>query len=395
VGWLRPHKGYDFPVVFLSRRCGIPALSPNASSSSTDDVLILRNLKRILDSAGFDVRTYSTPRTRWPPSRPTVHRHHLRLHDAGHGRQSHSCRGPGEGALGARILCTAAEDFRIALDAVNSGEVYRIISKPWHNQEVVTTVAQAADASRLRRENERSASRSSSRTTSSGAERPARGAGARAHRGAPRGLIAALDYRDAETQWHSRRVSSTRGGWRCSSAWPSPTSRSSSTARSCTTSEDRHPRSRAPQAGAARRRRVEGDEAPPELGWSWLAGRVLEERLGHRAAAPGEVGRHGLPGRPAGRQHPRRRAGVPRRGRLRRDHQRPPVPEGARLRGGPIRDHPLPGRAVRPQGGRRLPRHLREEWRRISIDVEQYAILSIEMAGDSGTSVGPLPLAQA
>jgi response regulator RpfG family c-di-GMP phosphodiesterase len=55
----------------------------------------------------------------------------------------------------ARVLCTAAEDFRIALDAVNSGEVYRIISKPWHNQEVVTTVAQAADASRLRRENER------------------------------------------------------------------------------------------------------------------------------------------------------------------------------------------------------------------------------------------------
>src|SRR6266508_3769480 len=58
-----------------------------------------------------------------------------------------------------RILCTAAEDFRVALQAVNSGEVFRIIAKPWHQQELLA------------------------------------------------GLIAALDYRDAETQWHSRRVS--------------------------------------------------------------------------------------------------------------------------------------------------------------------------------------------
>ena len=37
-----------------------------------------------------------------------------------------------------------------------------------------------------------------------------------------------------------------------------------------------------------------------------------------------------------------------------------------------------------------------EEWRRISIDVEQYAILSTEMAErQPGTSAGPMPLAQA
>ena len=35
-------------------------------------------------------------------------------------------------------------------------------------------------------------------------------------------------------------------------------------------------------------------------------------------------------------------------------------------------------------------------WRRISIDVEQYAILSTEMAErQPGTSAGPMPLAQA
>jgi two-component system response regulator GlrR len=40
-----------------------------------DDVLILRNLKRILETAGFDVRTYSEPQealARLETDRPTV-----------------------------------------------------------------------------------------------------------------------------------------------------------------------------------------------------------------------------------------------------------------------------------------------------------------------------------
>ena len=63
--------------------------------------------------------------------------------------------------------CTAADDFRVALEAVNSGEVYRIISKPWHQAELVTTVCQAAEAARLRRENDRLTAESSARTASS------------------------------------------------------------------------------------------------------------------------------------------------------------------------------------------------------------------------------------
>lgn len=107
-----------------------------------------------------------------------------------------------------RILCTAAEDFRVALQAVNSGEVFRIVTKPWHRQELLSTIQQAVEGVRLRRENERL------------------GAEVRRQNGQLReinlrleemvqhrtqalleGLIAALDYRDAETQWHSRRVS--------------------------------------------------------------------------------------------------------------------------------------------------------------------------------------------
>jgi putative nucleotidyltransferase with HDIG domain len=108
----------------------------------------------------------------------------------------------------ARILCTAAEDFRIALQAVNSGEVYRIISKPWHQHELVGTVEQAAESTRLRRENERLTNEvqrqnGQLREINVRLEEIVR----QRTQALLEGLISALDYRDAETQWHSRRVS--------------------------------------------------------------------------------------------------------------------------------------------------------------------------------------------
>ncbi len=174
-----------------------------------DDVLILRNLKRILEGAGFDVRTYTSPAealAQLDADRPTVVISDYMMPGTDGIAFLQQARQKVPGA--ARVLCTAAEDFRIALDAVNSGEVYRIISKPWHNQEVVTTVAQAADAARLRRENERLTIQVQQqndrlrelnlRLEERVRERTEALLG---------GLIAALDYRDAETQWHSRRVS--------------------------------------------------------------------------------------------------------------------------------------------------------------------------------------------
>ena len=107
-----------------------------------------------------------------------------------------------------RILCTAAEDFKVALQAVNSGEVYRIISKPWHQQELIATVSQAAEAARLRRENERLTAEvqrqnGQLKEINLRLEEMVR----QRTQALLEGLIAALDYRDAETQWHSRRVS--------------------------------------------------------------------------------------------------------------------------------------------------------------------------------------------
>src|SRR5512142_1957445 len=107
-----------------------------------------------------------------------------------------------------RILCTAAEDFRVALQAVNSGEVFRIVSKPWHQQELLGTVNQAAEASRLRRENERLTAEVRHKNQQLQEHNARLEEMVRARTQALlEGLIAALDYRDAETQWHSRRVS--------------------------------------------------------------------------------------------------------------------------------------------------------------------------------------------
>jgi response regulator RpfG family c-di-GMP phosphodiesterase len=107
-----------------------------------------------------------------------------------------------------RILCTAAEDFRVALQAVNSGEVFRIISKPWDLEDLLATVKQAAESSRLRRENERLTAEvrrqnGQLKEINLRLEEMLR----QRTQALLEGLIAALDYRDSETQWHSRRVS--------------------------------------------------------------------------------------------------------------------------------------------------------------------------------------------
>lgn len=174
-----------------------------------DDQLILKALARILEAAGFEARCHPGPEAALAAleqEAPLVIISDYMMPGMdgitflGHARS----RVPGA----VRILCTAAEDFRVALQAVNSGEVFRIISKPWHQQELLSTVAQAAEAARLRRENERLTAEvqrqnGKLREINLRLEEMVR---ARTQ-ALLEGLIAALDYRDAETQWHSRRVS--------------------------------------------------------------------------------------------------------------------------------------------------------------------------------------------
>ena len=174
-----------------------------------DDELILRALARILEVAGFEPRCYAAPEEAlrgieadapvvvisdymMPTMDGITFLEHVRV------------RFPGA----VRILCTAAEDFRVALQAVNAGEVFRIISKPWHQQELLATVNQGAEAARLRRENDRLTAEvqrqnGQLREINLRLEEMVR----QRTQALLEGLISALDYRDAETQWHSRRVS--------------------------------------------------------------------------------------------------------------------------------------------------------------------------------------------
>jgi response regulator RpfG family c-di-GMP phosphodiesterase len=174
-----------------------------------DDELILKALARILENAGYDPRCYQAPDQALEAieaDRPVVVISDYMMPGVDGITFLEQTRQRAPDAV--RILCTAAEDFRIALQAVNAGEVFRIIPKPWHQEELLATVNQAAEASRLRTENER-LTREVQRQNGQLREINLRLEEMVRHRTQAllEGLIAALDYRDAETQWHSRRVS--------------------------------------------------------------------------------------------------------------------------------------------------------------------------------------------
>jgi response regulator RpfG family c-di-GMP phosphodiesterase len=195
----------------LASSAGVTAPSPRGERVLIvdDDELILKALARILESAHYEPRCFLSPEealAAMEGEAPVVviSDYMMPTMDGITFLKHARARFPGA----VRILCTAAEDFRIALQAVNSGEVFRIISKPWHQQELLATVHQAAEAARLRRENERLTNEVQRQN---GQLREMNGRLEEMVRARTQalleGLIAALDYRDAETQWHSRRVS--------------------------------------------------------------------------------------------------------------------------------------------------------------------------------------------
>src|SRR5690606_39602504 len=107
-----------------------------------------------------------------------------------------------------RLLLTAINDFKVATDAVNTGEIYRLLTKPWNHAELIGTVRQAWEWGELKRQHEiltRKVQEQNAQlqAINEGLERLV----VERTNDLLDGMINALDYRDMETQWHSRRVS--------------------------------------------------------------------------------------------------------------------------------------------------------------------------------------------
>jgi response regulator RpfG family c-di-GMP phosphodiesterase len=174
-----------------------------------DEPLVVRALTRTLGNGEFQVHGYTDPAealTALQVIRPDVIISDQSMPGLDGVSFLKQARARVPGAV--RILCTAAEEFSVALRAVNAGEVFRIVRKPWEPHELLSSVREAVAAVRLQRENERLTTEvqrqnEQLRTMNQHLEEIV----LQRSQALLEGLIAALDYRDAETQWHSRRVS--------------------------------------------------------------------------------------------------------------------------------------------------------------------------------------------
>ncbi len=188
-----------------SRAWGKSASHNNRVAIVDDDELVLRALSVVLGSAGFETSCFRNAEqalTSIEAAAPAVIVSDYLMPGMDGVAFLKLVRGMAPHAV--RILCTAAGDLEVALEAVNSAEVFRIILKPWRQRELVATVRQAAEvseAAELRGENERLVGQLR--------EMNLKLEGLVVHRTQAllKGLTAALDSRDTVTQWHSRRVS--------------------------------------------------------------------------------------------------------------------------------------------------------------------------------------------
>ncbi len=106
-----------------------------------------------------------------------------------------------------RLLVSGYADFETALDAINEVAIDRLLTKPWQNEEVRAAVDGALQVARLQHENARVTAELRRRTEE--LERINQRLDALVEERTSNlldGLVSALDLRDSETQWHSRRV---------------------------------------------------------------------------------------------------------------------------------------------------------------------------------------------
>ena len=170
-----------------------------------DDPLILPALTRILESEGYEVKTHRDPVQAALETDFAVVITDFMMPEMNGIELLGKLKASNPRAV--RMLLTAAGDYRVASEAVNRGEVFRLLSKPWTYGDLTSAVRQAFEHYRLVEENDRlnhELSRANGELRQVNKHLEARVV--ERTNGLLEGLVSALDYRDTETQWHSRRV---------------------------------------------------------------------------------------------------------------------------------------------------------------------------------------------
>ncbi len=166
-----------------------------------DDQLILQVLSDMLERAGFHTTCYSRPLEALAAievDRPDViiADHVMPGVNGVAFLELAVTRSPES----ARILCSAHTDSEVVIQAVNVGQVHRIIPKPPREVEFVSAVRQAAEVVALRRRNEELTA--TLRSQNLRLEEIVR----ERTEALLQGFVGSLDARDSGTRWHSQRV---------------------------------------------------------------------------------------------------------------------------------------------------------------------------------------------
>jgi putative nucleotidyltransferase with HDIG domain len=171
-----------------------------------DDALILQALTRILQAEGYEVVSHNDPLKAAEEQSFAVVITDFMMPNMNGIELLGLLKKSNPNAV--RLMLTAAADFKVASDAVNRGEVYRILAKPWSLAELTSCVRQSVDHYHLHEENLRLTRELGAKnlqlvSINQNLEQLV----IERTNGLMDGMISALDYRDTETQWHSRRVS--------------------------------------------------------------------------------------------------------------------------------------------------------------------------------------------
>jgi putative nucleotidyltransferase with HDIG domain len=170
-----------------------------------DDESITQVLGRVLSAMGFEVATFNDSRLAAEETRFDVVLTDYMMPHLNGIELLQKLRAVNPNSV--RLLLTAANDFKVASEAVNRGEVFRLLGKPWQLTDLKSAVTEAVAVYRLQSENRRLSAELQQRNE----ELKALNASLEQQvvertNGSLEGMVRALDSRDTETQWHSWRV---------------------------------------------------------------------------------------------------------------------------------------------------------------------------------------------